>query len=99
VQLTMQVKMTNSEMRSPEDLVPLFEEASQMISNHRAHGTLRDINGNAVGHFEIVGDDERSEDKALVSREQLEELQRLDRLGYGQALKASIAKLIEGIQS
>jgi len=99
VQFTMQVKMTNSEMRTPEDLAGVLADAAEQLSRHRNKGRLLDVNGNVVGQFEVVGDDERHLDIALVKREELEDIQRWAREDKKTTLLAAVGQLALEIQS
>jgi hypothetical protein len=99
VQFNLQIKMTNSEMRTPEALVEALADVARDLVTHRNVGRVLDVNGNTVGRFEVIGDDEREADKALVSREELEDLKAAIAGRSTVTADAMVGKLIEGIKS
>lgn len=58
MKFTLTIESDNAAMRKAEHVVSALREVAQRVRDGSDSGRIRDINGNTVGEFELVDDEE-----------------------------------------
>lgn len=55
MKFTLEITMGNDAMRTPEDIATALGDVASRVQAGYGNGNIRDLNGNAVGTYEITG--------------------------------------------
>lgn len=54
---SLRIELGNDAMQTPEDIVEALRSVARKLEGGDTEGTIRDLNGNTVGSFEIEEDE------------------------------------------